>query len=522
MIGAKRLVVVDDNPRFVVHVWRQLTAVMEFGFPSLPPSTAGEPERRFECISPDGLLVVQWHNPNKQGLDAFIACFKDGREPWALIDVRGVRTSGGASVEGWRMYYDAFNSLSGASKERVRVVSSYGPRGWGTNPPVHPKTVDSLRALCAAMLPDARHCSSVSDRTHRNVLITGAGFEFRDETQWGESIGYPSTTALLNWMMTTQGASPLPIDGTPNLGKGPGYPVPFDNRELREAAKDERLDDYWNALLSHLYAIKEPTRQAQAKELAWREAFRRAFIAYDIGHQIQSLLAAKLNWDFWLTTNYTRFADRAIDLINDRDDPPWRSITTSIEEGATAAQAHWHGSTAEQERVLVKLHGDIGHVWTMAIAGHDKQPHSQLFVRPELYRMYALAESMLLRSMWQPQLETCTWHIVGHGLRDVALLRLIATVILRSSRVTHSILLVSPETHAKDKPTIWLQQLKAKFRDAGESLFAERLALPGENVESAVSCYSVAARARDYMTGLARLGLEAARRDPQSLTPARL
>jgi hypothetical protein len=502
---AKLLVVVDDNWRFALHVWRQLTGAMEFAFDD-PPGES------FSCESPDGLLEVQWHNPadDRQGLETYVDRFKHTtREPWTVIDVRGVPSRSG-KIEGWAEYHKEFIDHVG-HKDHAWVMSAYGSRRLGVEAHVRPKTIESLRALQAAMglVIELKPVAPSQDRDgHLHVLVTGAGFELKEKTPAGVSIGCPRTCDLLAAMRP--GGSAIP-----GVTEEDSYPRPYADRAIQDAVKDGDLDRYWDAVLSYLARNARDAASAREVELSWREAFRRALLTHDVGHQIQSVAAAQLDWHYWLTTNYTRFADRAIDLVGDMTHSrPWRAITTPIEADAVSpfvgsAAGTSHSAPASQERVIVKLHGDIGHVWTMAIAGHDKQTDSPLFVRPQLYRMYALAEAMLLESLWQRPAQTCTWHVVGHALFDRCLLRLIGSIVERSN-AQHYLLLIRPDAPTEPRAA---EDLAQKFTEVGKHEVAKMLR-SGSNVSPSesgflrrVSADYRRSSALSYMTQLSRAGL---------------
>jgi hypothetical protein len=513
MSAKKLLVVVDDNRRFAVHVWRQLTGAMEFGF-------AGSHNAPFRRTSADDALEVEWYNPREGNPDDYAQLLRASQSDlWTIIDVRGVPSRSGQTGKGWLEYQKTFIDLHDAkekAREKVWIMSAYGSQEWDEHTHVRPKTIESLRALQQAMdlCRELRTPSEPPDaRSHVNILVTGAGFELVEQTLAGVSIGCPDTSRLLWWMK-----SPVPpMEKEPAAEeKRPPYPVHFDDDAIKEPARKRYLDDYWDALLGHLHLPKVRSPEgARREELSWREAFRRVFLAYDVGHQIQSLAAAQLPWDYWLTTNYTRFADRAIDMAGDGVlSRPWRAINTSIEADAVAPFAGSDADLALAERIIVKLHGDIGHVWTMAIAGQDKQVDSKLFVRPELHRMYAVAEVMLLGTLWRRQAIDCTWHVVGHGLGDHALQRLIGTVIQRSPpRAQHHLILVGPVTtgtvgEATDGATL---ELSRRFDQAGQAEVAERL-LTGDRISARREPFS----ALEYMTRLAARGLIASRIEPRT------
>jgi len=158
----------------------------------------------------------------------------------------------------------------------------------------------------------------------------------------------------------------------------------------------------------------------------------------------QSLDAADLDWHAWLTTNYTRFADRAIGLQEVRQEDGkdersrWQIISTSIEARSFTREV-LHGGhlrtpdKARTARYLFKLHGDVAHLQTMATAGYDKELFNSLCVPIDsLHEVYSAAEIFLAQSLRAlhglqggPPL---IWHVVGHGLNDWLLLQLIGKV----------------------------------------------------------------------------------------------
>jgi hypothetical protein len=506
MSAIERLIVVDDNWRFAVHVFRYLTGAMEFSFPASPPET-------YERVSPDGRLEVHWHNPRKEGTVEFrercrrhsLSGGADRRaatsaiEVWCAIDVRFVP---GREGEDWSAYRREFVGLFGETNaRRAWMVSSYGYRG--AEPAVRPKTVETLRALAHAMRLDATlpvpPDIMVEEGTAVRVLVTGAGFELKEskrEGSIGVSIGCPPTKELVEGMRPE--GKPLP-KLEPAAPCELLLPLPYEAKGLEAAAKRGDLDDYWDALISHFPTLEgDPA----VREVAWREAFRRAFLVHDFGHQTQSLIAARMGWDYWLTTNYTRFADRAIEMASDRPGRrPWRAITTPIEADAVAPFAGPTDDLAKGARIIVKLHGDIGHAWTMAVAGRDKRPDSTLAVRPQLHRMYAVAQTMLLGSLWRRQSPRCLWHIVGHGLQDKSLVHLMAAVIERSPVDTkHEIVYAKPRR--EEDPPFGVDDLVACFTDASEERVAETLRKTDGSRR--VSVEVVARTALQHMSRIAR------------------
>lgn len=492
MSQRKLLIVVDDNVNFAVRVWRYLTGPMEYGFTRSPLS-------EFERIAPDDSFKLYWFGPKREQalnastplIETFLAkCTDPNRETWCVLDKRGLRGRN-RSYPTWFTYYQAFVERFGEKADRIWVMSSYGDLRWASTPSVRPKTVESLEALRNEMkLSFGQAVSEAREEREFNVLVTGAGFELADgQNRCGVSVGFPDTATLLNTTMRFLGQKPAKSSHD--------FPVPFDAEAISTLARKKDLDAWCDAVLSTRAQLK-PTKEAGFDELEFREAFRRSLLEHDFGHQRQSLIAAQLGWDYWLTTNYSRFADRAIDDVasSRREARPWRAITTSIEADAVAPELAGSRTKdfAENNRILVKLHGDVGHVWTMAVAGQDKKSDSKLDVRPQLHRMYAAAEAMLLSSLWarhararQPTL--CRWSIVGHGLRDEALVRLIATVIQRSpSDLSHEIVHVTGSRLSNDgsdesRRRRREEQIMSTFRAAFGERYAAELFNTREEVQ---------------------------------------
>lgn len=485
MTQRKLLVVVDNNATFAVHVWRYLTGPMEFGL-------GADALESFERTTPDGSLKLRWFGPHYEAARAVQdggsgdamsylrkrfkqQCTDHDREVWCILDVRGLRGSDRTRPK-WEDYHKEFLSWKSSDPSRIWVMSSYGDRDWRSAPAIRAKVVETLDSFARKMdLPfDKEVGRSERAEDEFNVLVTGAGFELADKNAYGEAIGFPTTAALLHAMN-------LPGEPqNPDAEALTRFPLRWPAGDIESAVENYDLDAWWDAMFAFVMRNDVPEHRG-FDELSLREAFRHSFLEYDFGHQRQSLIAAKLGWDYWLTTNYARFADRAADMVGNtaKVRRRWRAITTSIEADAVAPDlACSTTDLARKHRILVKLHGDIGHVWTMAIAGKDKLPNSSLQVRPQLHRMYAAAESMLVASLWgranRPRL--CRWSVVGHGLRDKALVRLIAAVIQRSPPSIHHIIVPVGGESVRSKDTLEhrLAELEARFDEAlGASQAAE-------------------------------------------------
>jgi hypothetical protein len=383
---------------------------------------------------------------------------------------------------------------------RIWLVSSYGPRDEaGERPiPVYPKspaTLDQVQRRIEKHTDPAMTSRVVA----RNpgivrILVTGAGFDFQSRVL---AAGAPDTAQVLKEMRPAvpqiRGPVPKGSDATDYRLTVQSREAPFkkppDARSKfpefnisawgaglsaghRDAADNEGLDEYWDAaltaanlapILDAKYAKFRDYADARGiqLEIALREAFRLSLAKYDIGHTKQSVKAAEGAWDAWLTTNYTRFGDRAIERLNSTSGIPWRRIATPIEAKALHTELILRntlplGNEPQTERLFVKLHGDISHVHTMAIATSDKKPRSRLAVTPDLGVMYAAATEWLSQRV-KPDVtidnETSNlpqvhWEVVGHGLRDAPLVEMIRRVIERSAPAVHEFTIVAPAEYA--------------------------------------------------------------------------
>lgn len=160
-------------------------------------------------------------------------------------------------------------------------------------------------------------------------------------------------------------------------------------------------------------------------EMEFRRAFREILLQDDFGHMIQSVLTARLPWASWLTTNYTRYADRAIDATRSfADAPRWNVISTPHEARSLMEKSPGVRTTmGRQESILFKLHGDISHVNTMAIAGSDKRLISPHAIRVDsISQLYNAAGVHLRRLVDRAEPVHLIWHVLGHGMNDSMLL----------------------------------------------------------------------------------------------------
>ncbi|HEV8578884.1 MAG TPA: hypothetical protein VGX68_07330 [Thermoanaerobaculia bacterium] len=435
------VVVFDDRREFALHVWRYLNRSLGIG----SGSADWMPERTLLPFL-DGVHRFYWLQSDdkwKENLELFLTELVQGWHLLAIVDVVGKEGYDPNRVLSCLVEWGKSNSV----RIEPWLISAYqiGAR-IEQGVPIRSKSRSTLNEI-ARLLYAGDHAKPKGVPGAKHILVTGAGFEIKN--RWG-GFGMLPTPTLLERM-----GDPFLLlnagDSVDENKKGitylqpdsDGFPRPTGARwelvkSIQRAAAERELDRYWDILLGKELAhnlgevleMDKPERQqvtarALLAERRMREAFRRSVREHDWGHMNQSLAAAELPWHAWLTTNYTRFADRAIAL-----GAPllWRIITTAAEAGTSIREDNWllEGRKGEElPRYLFKLHGDVGHLHTMAIAGHDKDPFSPLSVPVEdLHQIYASAERFLgfsLRSFEVP----VVWHIVGHALADRGLVNLI-------------------------------------------------------------------------------------------------
>jgi hypothetical protein len=461
---AWEILVIDDSPRFPLHVWRYLTRCLGFGIGDVGikgvwtglSSEKGEQwiseysENSKEPLrSEDGRYQIWWvyaDNETQTKLDEIFRSRFDGQSRvYTLVDVHGKRGSSYRAQEicAWLER----KRTERAGELRIRPVSAYQSGHRITVFPVLPKSRETLGRMVRELGAATKDAKSQEGVTH--ILVTGAGFEIRARRG---GFGMPSTREILKNMGSPLDPADLgliPPDSSETAKEA--FPVPSEgiwrssgaSRLLKKFALARNLDTYWDYLLEQelqhrlgtLVALEDPEDREAGKagalwrERALREAFRRSMLRHDWGHMNQSLDAARLPLHAWLTTNYTQFADRAISLYGDadRDRGMWRFISTAAE--ARTVTREGVGPPGQKARYLFKLHGDIAHLQTMAIAGHDKERFSPLSMPVEdLYEIYAAAERFLIDSLRAVRLSLTVWHIVGHGLQDRRLCSLLAWV----------------------------------------------------------------------------------------------
>jgi hypothetical protein len=443
------IVIIDDRREFALHVWRYFNRSIGIGAGSGRPDWI--PENK-DFLSPDGESRFRWIRADNDwgaNLSPFVDQIRNGRKLLVLVDVvgeSGSKYSPKDVVSRLRL----LKEMNPALVEYFVLSAYYVGDHILEGGEIFPKSRGTLRMIRKAISKEPRKKNALRPELGRHILITGAGFEVNGSRG---GFGIPQTEDVLVAM-----GFPFVLRGSEEeLSLSPDdrgvvttmdhfageYPCPVNSlSRIKEAAVQKRLDLYWDLMLiSDLREIllledergggrEELTAKILLKERQKREAFRRSILGHDWGHTNQSLVAAQLDWHAWFTTNYTQFADRAISLMAPLD---WRTISTAAEANLSIREDNWHlenpgkGHSRSHYRYLFKLHGDIGHLHTMAIAGHDKDTYSPLSMPvDDLYQVYAAAERFLGYSLKGKGDETpVVWHIVGHTLGDRPLLNLI-------------------------------------------------------------------------------------------------
>lgn len=444
------LFVIDDSHRFVLHAWRYLSQNIGIGVDEQSNWIARGKEILTDC----GGGSLRWIPADDcwRHLQNILQSGDGQGSNFFIVDAdRGVGRESPEEITG--RLKEAFR---GAGRECAKIffVSAHST-GHRDRTPVYPKTRRTFRLL-RKELEIRAHRETFAEPEDTHILVTGAGFEIRDENG---SFGLPPTPELLYNMGYPFTRGPSAGKGFIRLKNDLTYPVPRFGlwkyakrrealRKIKEAAKKGDLDQYWNHLLytfmddmlCNLATKQGEERDKAMTESIWnerliREAFRQSLLKYDWGHMKQSIYAARMPWHAWLTTNYTHFANRAIDLVGaarsgeNGSRRPWRIIATASEaRSAEQALVASRNRDRRPARHLFKLHGDLADLHTMAIAGFDKDIFSPLGIKVEsLGQIYTNAENFLRRSVPPPPARL-VWHIVGHSLNDVRLSQLIAGV----------------------------------------------------------------------------------------------
>ncbi|HEX4966224.1 MAG TPA: hypothetical protein VF173_35780, partial [Thermoanaerobaculia bacterium] len=455
------VVVIDDKIEVALYTWRELGGVPGFGSAE---DEGAKARKIFELPkpieTPDQEIAVWWvpaEGDFRKRLSRVIRRLPQETVVYFLVDVRGPVGSAqdGARVYKWENAVKQIRRTSSdVYPERIRLISSYehGIRTLDAYPfEIHDKSPRTFSKLREEFLGSHRTESKEENDTI-HILVTGAGFEMREEPE-EQRLGTPGTWDLLErWIKNFYGENKL------KQTKGFSIPADLDDirwQKLRNAAEASNLDEYWTYLLEAERERTEGDGLAKAqREYELRESFRREFVRFDWGYLPQAIAAARLRWSVWLSTNYTRFADRALErasrLAKEQEFCPWRTIEVSEEAERLSRQVLHDGgrSNLDKERILVKLHGDISHVLTMAIAGEDKSFLSRLSSFAPLY--LAAQAALAKRALKATKI---TWHIVGHGLRDELLLRVIETV-YRVKPKKHRFVVVDPAKGGEDPQSL--------------------------------------------------------------------
>ncbi len=513
------VVVIDDVCRFALHVLRYLGAPLGFGIGQV--SYDDSQAKRFlkkeghpkPILTEDGVVALWWlpavGNDWKGMLEELLRQTSNAPK-WFLIDLKG-RKSKPSKRGGKAIPYDPKKVLGFLKKKGIEkrepngplpvfLVSSYtsGTHAWGEQElEIQPKSPETLWSITQQVRKEVRRISveidaqeeslekkasksiGLADGQVAHILVTGAGFEIRGSHQ--ERFGLPSTATVLEEMGHPFG------EGNYELEKEPAY-FPYPNSgiyekdtwrydAIKEIADRGDLDAYWDFILEialserleRQVGLERMRKKSNAAfhEIGLREAFRRSLLKYDWGYINHNIYAARLNWFCWLTTNYTRFADRSIDLVQtlkdenqastdlarldssigpvsltqeERQFPAWKVIGTA-NEARLLVRENLHGSL-ESNRCLFKLHGDIGHLHTMAMAGQDKETYSTLSAPIDsLHLLYISAQQHLARKL-KKDVKQVYWHIIGHSLNDILLRRLISNVVPTGKRVQNHFIIV--------------------------------------------------------------------------------
>lgn len=446
---AWNVVVVDDSCRFALHVWRYLSRSLGFGIGDVGPSgklerQGSEPETWFSengsLPTDDGGVNLWWvraGNNWRQDIGAINSQLEPSDPLLFMVDIHGERDSDYKGEE-------VCAELDNAGKSWL-PVSAYYSRNKVINQEVLPKTRETLMIVRGKIYGSEKPACCKTSKDVRHILVTGAGFEM---SAGHGGFGVPQTKKLLEEMGDPFYRGNQQKSHVIHLKLGESFPVPSGSLwdlgdfrdEIDRVASQGDLDSYWNVLLevelrreirtSATHGDRDSQKaRALVLETRMREAFRDSLLRYDWGHMKQTISAASLGWHAWLTTNYTQFANRAITVCGNDEEGEvgsWRVISTAAEAHVTLRERA--GNTElPPNRYLFKLHGDIGHLHTMAIAGHDKDIFSPLSMPVEdLSQVYATAQNFLLDSLSQSP--HVIWHIVGHGLQDKRLCDLIGRV----------------------------------------------------------------------------------------------
>ncbi len=451
----RNVVVIDDKPEVALYVWRELGEVPGFGI-----AEAGEALSAGPLLTPSGDIRVWWIPATEKWRGELVDLLKgDKLEGGAffLVDVRGpVAGGGGSGTEPGYEVKEVLSAIQGKPgsdiSEHVWLISSYehGTRAAvesGKPIEIRSKSPDTLSKLREFLVRREESSSGDEASEVSHVLVTGAGFEFRGAPR-KQQLGIPPTGDLLRrWMKSAYPGEEV-MDGV-------GFPVParFGTvKNLRDAAEIGDLDRYWSSILREERATAkgdvEDVLKIVAREFDLRRFFRAEFVRHDWGHLPQALAAARIGWAAWVSTNYTRFANRAIEICG-RD---WLTVEFGEEAQDLSRQLLYGAADLSGESILFKVHGDIGHILTMAVSTEDKTIETRLSSFMPLY----VAAERYLHELTRKR-SSIVWHIVGHGLKDELLMHVIRTA-CEIDPGKHRFVVIAPYSEWKEHPALELQR----------------------------------------------------------------
>lgn len=516
-----QVLIVDDSARFAWHAYQFLgmqlgLRIGSYSRKHLQPPLKDTPHSNGEArplVSDDGMFATWWVNADQPNwstdLRAKVDEFAKNKIPWvAVLDVWvpvGRRNEGqaGQSEPGYNAS-EALDVIVQACSPRdvaqlfddhVRIVSSYrgGHIGYPLGKPaeylpIRAKSLEVLRSIRRRHLDTVvtKRLNRISRATNQrddelSVLVTGAGFEVEptgvDEAGQGkrvaqsgirpaDELALAAVKGLLNEGAGDANVSPSLSRLERQLGlNAAGGPEKF-RTEVQNIGLDRAVDKVLALLKAKpdtFYEDTQPEDKASnyRVEYAFRRSLRDAIENDDFGHLPQTVQAVRVDWDCWLTTNYTKFCDRALALSrearragtgndarsrqaggrgktrpnNQAPENHWKIISTPHEANDYLGRVRFSSrnvtdNNTSDERYLFKLHGDIAHIHTMALAGADKEQQSPHAFRVDSISRLYVAAIHYLHDLFATEDGAIYWHIVGHAMNDPLLTNLIAEATL--------------------------------------------------------------------------------------------
>lgn len=489
------VVVIDDNARFALHVWRYLSRSIGFGIGDV--ATNGGELREFlgrPLSTPAGDACVWWVPPidDAKTLNTLKAVQPQlrAKKKVILIDVwdphpaesEEAPQTGEARKERpqWLKLVELVKEAGiSRSNEEIKLVSSYEVPSMETRKfEFLAKTPETLDRFASTLWHsdeegEEEGCEGSESKIH--ILITGAGFELSppDDRDAISPLGIPGTGDVLRRCLSRLGL--FEEDTEQPESKSWPLPLPEAYSSLESPAIEKNLDNYWNKLLELQLLDKSGIRTLET-EAATRNQFRQVFLTHDWGVLNQTLDAIRLPWKAWLTTNYTRYLDRALALTaGHQPEISWNVISISSEatvllkkilhgeiNSEEPGSSH-HAKRLGRDPYLFKLHGDLAHLTTMAIAGHDKEIYTPFSLPIDnLHWLYVAAQQYLtteIGNRLRPDQKEgkgglkVFWHIVGHSLKDRLLCRILRRVRKATAEATHLFIAVTP--FEEEQTMIW-------------------------------------------------------------------